>query len=99
MMRLNSWMSFMFPTDLAVTCQLFCTAASIIAWRMENPERMKESYNGVFFSFKNLSVGIKSSTEYLFSLLGLCEPYLLWTVGLLITSALTFQTVSTSILH
>lgn len=34
---LNSWTSFMLPTDLAVTCQLFCTAASIIAWRMENP--------------------------------------------------------------
>lgn len=34
---LNSWTSFMLPTDLAVTCQLFCTAASIMAWRMENP--------------------------------------------------------------
>lgn len=34
---LNSWTSFMLPTDLAVTCQLFWTAASIIAWRMENP--------------------------------------------------------------
>lgn len=89
----------MFPTDLAVTCQLFCTAASIIAWRMENPERMKDSYNDVFFfSFKNLSVGIKNSTEFFFSLLGLCEPYLLCTVGFLITLSLTSQTVSTSIL-
>lgn len=34
---LNSWTSFILPTDLAVTCQLFCTAASIMAWRMENP--------------------------------------------------------------
>lgn len=51
MMRLNSWMSFMFPTDLAVTCQLFCTAASIIACRMENPEGRKNSYT-IFFLLK-----------------------------------------------
>lgn len=53
MMRLNSWMSFMFPTDLAVTCQLFCTAASIIACRMENPEGRKNSYT-IFFLLKKI---------------------------------------------
>lgn len=66
MMRLNSWMSFMFPTDLAVTCQLFCTAASIIACRMENPEGRKKNYTN-FFPFKNISVGVKDSTEFLFT--------------------------------
>lgn len=45
MIRLNSWTSFMFPMDLAVTCQLFCTAASIIAWRMENPRKENKHTN------------------------------------------------------